>query len=125
MVWRHTRPLDDLHAVLSGFAAGWIRLRPLHPANRYASTPSHYPPHTAAYFPGFLPIEPSEAWKHTGEDNPILTILSLLTVTIGAPYLLLAATSPLLQHWFTLTVPPVRTLQPRFTARPADLPVSD
>ena len=47
-----------------------------------------------------LPVLPSPAWKPTGAEDPLWLILGLLTATIGAPYLLLAATSPLLQSWF-------------------------
>ena len=38
-------------------------------------------------------------------DHPVLSILRVLTVSIGLPYLLLASTSPLLQTWFTGTFP--------------------
>src|SRR6185437_13070907 len=40
-----------------------------------------------------------------GGDDPTLRILVLLGATIGLPYLLLAATSPLLQSWFVRTHP--------------------
>jgi hypothetical protein len=46
-------------------------------------------------------ILPSPAWKPTGDQAPILRILGLMSVSIGAPYLLLSATSPLLQSWFS------------------------
>lgn len=52
-----------------------------------------------------LPITPSDAWKpHPGAD-PTLRIIALLTVSLGLPYFVLAATAPLLQHWFTRTHP--------------------
>ncbi len=44
-----------------------------------------------------LPAIPSAGWKPTGQEDPILRILGLLAVTIGAPYFLLSATSPLVQ----------------------------
>jgi len=47
-----------------------------------------------------LPIAPGEAWKPMGEEEPISRILLLLLATVGLPYFLLAATSPLLQAWF-------------------------
>jgi hypothetical protein len=47
-----------------------------------------------------LPIIPDSAWKPTGEENPSLRILGLLSVSIGLPYLMLATTSPLIQAWF-------------------------
>jgi spermidine synthase/MFS family permease len=47
-----------------------------------------------------LPIAPAESWKPLGEEEPISRILLLLLATVGLPYFLLAATSPLLQAWF-------------------------
>ncbi len=46
-----------------------------------------------------LPVLPGAWWKPSGSDNPLLRILGLLAATIGLPYLLLSATSPLLQSW--------------------------
>src|SRR5689334_1371042 len=54
-----------------------------------------------------LPIIPAEMWKPAGSEEPISRILILLTVTVGLPYLLLAATSPLLQTWFARMRPGV------------------
>jgi len=48
-----------------------------------------------------LPIIPSDAWQPTAEQSPVWRIMGLLLITIGAPYLLLAATGPLLQVWFS------------------------
>src|ERR1035438_8091320 len=50
-----------------------------------------------------LPIIPSPAWKHAAMAQPSLTILLLLTVTVGLPYFLLSSTSPLLQAWYART----------------------
>jgi hypothetical protein len=47
-----------------------------------------------------LPITPGEALKPTSADAPIAGILLILTVSVGAPYLLLSATAPLIQRWF-------------------------
>ncbi len=47
-----------------------------------------------------LPITPAEALKPTSADAPSLRILLILTVSVGAPYLLLSATAPLIQRWF-------------------------
>jgi hypothetical protein len=47
-----------------------------------------------------LPVLPSANWKPTGDEDPLWRIIGLLAATIGAPYLLLAATSPLMQSWF-------------------------
>ncbi|MGE5172452.1 MAG: spermidine synthase [Betaproteobacteria bacterium] len=48
----------------------------------------------------FLPIAPSLAFKPAGDEDPGLRILVLLTVSIGLPYFLLSATSPLMQAWY-------------------------
>ncbi len=68
-------------------------------------------PHRAGWIHGvlliasilFLPIIPSEWWKPQNGSIPLERILGLLTVTVGPPYFLLAATSPLLQTWYTRT----------------------
>jgi len=48
-----------------------------------------------------LPIIPSVRWKPSGGEDPLLGILGLLTATVGLPYFLLSATSPLLQSWYS------------------------
>jgi hypothetical protein len=54
----------------------------------------------------FLPVNPrGEFWRTAFSSDPSGRILLLLTLTIGGPYLLLAATTPLLQRWFTISGP--------------------
>ena len=48
-----------------------------------------------------LPIIPREAFRPGEESNPTWSILVLLAITVGAPYLLLSSTAPLIQRWFT------------------------
>ncbi len=49
-----------------------------------------------------LPITPPESLKPTGaEASPVAGILLLLFVTVGLPYMVIAASGPLLQHWFS------------------------
>jgi spermidine synthase len=50
-----------------------------------------------------LPVIPAAHWKPSGGDDPTLRILLLLAATVGLPYMLLSATSPLLQAWFVRT----------------------
>jgi hypothetical protein len=50
-------------------------------------------------------IAPSQAWKPEGSESPVTGILGLLLASIGAPFLLLSATAPLLQSWFSRTRP--------------------
>jgi SAM-dependent methyltransferase len=52
-----------------------------------------------------LPIAPSDSWKPTGTEEPVSRILLLLGASVGLPYFLLAATSPLLQAWFVRAHP--------------------
>ena len=48
-----------------------------------------------------LPILPATSWKPSGGESPAWRILGLLAATVGAPYLMLATTAPLLQDWFS------------------------
>ncbi len=52
-----------------------------------------------------LPITPDDTWRPTSSEQPSLHILLMLGVTIGLPYCLLAATSPLVQVWFARSYP--------------------
>lgn len=52
----------------------------------------------------FLPISPGDSFRKDAAE-PIGGILLLLTLSIGLPYLLLSASSPLLQRWRHLLVP--------------------
>jgi spermidine synthase len=48
-----------------------------------------------------LPITPDDTWKPIDSANPTWRIVSLLGVNLGLPYLLLSATGPLIQSWFS------------------------
>ena len=52
-----------------------------------------------------LPLVPSDSWKPADGSDPVLRILILLTVTVGLPYFVLSAMGPLVQAWFSRTVP--------------------
>ena len=52
-----------------------------------------------------LPITPAESLKPGINTEPISSILILLLATVGMPYIILAATGPLLQSWFARCVP--------------------
>src|SRR5690606_37754966 len=50
-----------------------------------------------------LPLDPdAAAWREVHEQDPTDNILGLLLVSAGLPYVILSATSPLLQRWFHL-----------------------
>src|SRR5690349_24209953 len=46
-----------------------------------------------------LPILPRDSWNPSGPVHPALHILWLLGLTVGLPFFLLSATSPLLHAW--------------------------
>lgn len=46
-----------------------------------------------------LPIGPSQRWRPAALDHPQLLILTMLSATIGVPFVALSATTPLLQDW--------------------------
>ena len=48
-----------------------------------------------------LPISIPRGWTPANESQPELSLLLLLALRIGAPFVLLAGGSPLLQHWFS------------------------
>src|SRR6185503_16489350 len=47
-----------------------------------------------------LPIVPSASWQPNTTTEPAWRIFSLLAATMGVPFLLLSATSSLLQVWY-------------------------
>jgi SAM-dependent methyltransferase len=47
-----------------------------------------------------LPLGPAAQWKPTGAEDPAWHIVCLLAVSVGLPYLLLSATTPLIQAWY-------------------------
>jgi hypothetical protein len=48
----------------------------------------------------WLPIAPQSFWRSHAQVDPAWRILGLLTFSIGLPFVLLSATSPLLQTWY-------------------------
>lgn len=48
----------------------------------------------------WLPIAPQVFWRSHANIDPAWRILGLLTFSIGLPFVLLSATSPLLQTWY-------------------------
>ena len=48
-----------------------------------------------------LPIEPSDSWKPTGSESPIVYLLWLLLAHVGLPYFVLSSTGPLVQAWLS------------------------
>jgi spermidine synthase len=52
-----------------------------------------------------LPVLPGEAWKPDGAVEPSAAILAMLAVHVAPPFLVLAATGPLVQVWFARRYP--------------------
>ena len=50
-----------------------------------------------------LPLAVNPALLHGGETNPVLDVLLLLSFSVGLPFLVVSATAPLIQKWFTRT----------------------
>ena len=51
------------------------------------------------------PITPDSSWKPQDVDAPIIHIFTLLIVSVGLPYFILAANGPLMQAWFSRNFP--------------------
>jgi len=52
-----------------------------------------------------LPIGVPDSWEPTVSGQPALEILVLLSISVGIPFLLISASGPLLQHWFSGVYP--------------------
>ncbi len=52
-----------------------------------------------------LPIVPNSSLKPLGSENPSWHIIVLLLATVGLPYFVLSATSPLVQVWYSRVYP--------------------
>ncbi|MSU57799.1 MAG: ferrichrome ABC transporter permease [Pedosphaera sp.] len=79
------------------FSSRWLKLRSqviLHGVLLAVSLP-------------LLPIAPGDSWKPAAAGNPVVQILLLLTACLGLPYLVLSATGPLVQQWFSRANPGV------------------
>ena len=87
-------------ALLAGYAyAHWIASRP----NPRVQATVHAVLLALSLL--FLPIAPASVWKPATPGDPVGRILLLLLATVGGPYVMLAATGPLLQRWFSLSRP--------------------
>jgi len=59
----------------------------------------------AQFYLWHSPLILDASWKPRAEGNPLLQILTLLTISVGLPYLVLASTAPLLQSWWRRLYP--------------------
>ncbi|MDT8288011.1 MAG: hypothetical protein RQ748_12950, partial [Elusimicrobiales bacterium] len=53
----------------------------------------------------FIRVLPSGAWRPLNSEAPALKILLLLTASVGLPFFVLSATSPLVQAWYGTAAP--------------------
>jgi hypothetical protein len=53
-----------------------------------------------------LPLGITNAFGLPDPEHPILWMLGVMTISIGAPFAILSATAPLVQAWFALTATP-------------------
>lgn len=51
-----------------------------------------------------LQVLADPSWKPSGDEDPTLRILAMLTASIGLPYFLLSSTGPLVQSWVSKSV---------------------
>jgi hypothetical protein len=84
--------------LLAGYTYAHVLIRYLSPKRQFQL---HVPLLVLAILT--LPIIPSDRWKPEGGGDATYQILALLAATIGLPYMLLSATSPLLQAWYVRT----------------------
>lgn len=52
-----------------------------------------------------LPITPDASWKPNAQDSPVWRIIFLTACSVGVPYFILSSTGPLVQGWFSRTLP--------------------
>jgi hypothetical protein len=48
-----------------------------------------------------LPLRLPAGWEPPAQSSPVLWILAMLSVAVGLPFFLLAASTPMLQRWFS------------------------
>lgn len=46
------------------------------------------------------PLLPADTWKPLGDEDPVWHLTARLALAVGAPFFALAATTPLVQHWY-------------------------
>lgn len=93
-VWTVSLMFFQVTYLLGNLYAHWV----VHGTGSRLQTRLHILLLAASLF--LIPIVPNDFWKPAGGADPTWRILGLLAATIGLPFLLLSATSPLLQTWY-------------------------
>lgn len=72
---------------------------------RYANASTQALVHVAVLLVALLllPIGPSDRWEPNAGAEPTWDILMMLSATLGLPFVILSATSPLVQYWLART----------------------
>jgi len=52
-----------------------------------------------------LPVAANPMWRTAAQSYPVLSVLAVLAMAVGAPYLMLSTTGPLMQAWYVRTLP--------------------
>lgn len=99
-------------ALLAGYAYAHASTALLAPARQVLL-------HLAVLAPplAVLPLAVNPRLLRGGEANPVLDVLTLLSLSVGLPFLVVSATAPLLQQWFTRTGIPPRAIPTSSTRR--------
>ena len=102
---RHSRRLEHLHGVLPGRAARWLRVRAPADGTRFRLAHAGRPPRGRCFSP--------PSWRcrcrcrptglHRWIARRFLHCCTALLSGVGVPLLVLSATAPLLQKWFSAT----------------------
>ncbi|MCF8167223.1 MAG: hypothetical protein K9J77_01240, partial [Rhodoferax sp.] len=50
-----------------------------------------------------LPVAADPSWKDAAQSYPVWSVLAVLATAVGAPYMLLSTTGPLMQAWYVRT----------------------
>jgi hypothetical protein len=87
--------------LLAGYAyAHWLA--------RHAGSRRHLAVHAGVMLLplGLLPFGIPDSWQVPSDESPVIWLLGLLTVCVGAPFFAVSTTAPLLQRWFASTPHP-------------------
>jgi hypothetical protein len=90
-------------ALFAGYLYAHVLVRSLAPARQAAVHMTLVA--SAALLAVLVGVIPGDLWKPSGGGPPVLQILTLLAACVGLPYLMLAATAPLVQVWFARANP--------------------
>ena len=82
--------------LLAGYLYGYA-------ATRWLGRRTQIAVHVALVLTPFavLPLHIPSGWEPPAQSSPVLSILGMLSVAVGLPFLLLSSSTPVLQRWFS------------------------